>query len=833
MIDTRDVLQQFAGAMRDAGISPPESIVGDGTLHRFSISGRPDDDAGWYVLHLDEIPAGAFGNWRTGMKSTWSAQTGSEMSAEDVRQARERQRRAKEAAEAQRKALASEVAKKAQSMWAGAPPAPADHPYLVNKQVKSYGLRSYKESLLVPLSDGGAIISLQIIFPDGRKVFLKDSFSSGGGFILGSIARAETIVIGEGYATLASIHEATGLSCVVAFNAGNLSSVAEKVRDRRPDADIIIAGDDDHKTPGNPGAEKARSVALAIGARLALPRFGEDRDDKDTDFNDLARRSGQLVVADQVISATLPTEPAETTTDSQEGPAETDSDTEDPFTRDIMFDAEAFVESPSHGVGADIIARHYKGMVIYEPFDTQGRGQFHRRKKKRCYYEIVYNIHDQARRILEHYVESYREQAAPTSDKPTELYKKVGSALQKCRTRNFLHGVVQLFAESVTVPGIQWNAIPEVLPTRTDLIDFSGPRPVSRQPKDGEYFRDPLPFDAEDVFKADDTPAFSRFMDEVFPNAETRQTAYHIAALAIANKPRKYFVVLQNAEGNGAKNSFIDILGQVVPNRFAMIAGSAVTTGGDKSERRFAVAEGEGRTAWVFDEISGSFDVPAIKRYTSLSPVRVERKGRDPKEIKPTWLLIAMANDFPSFNPPDDQAFLSRLIVLPFRSVFYSDDDARERYIKMGVEEQRLKPARDKSEILKETHGERPAILARLIAEYILLRDRNNANPAESEECLAAKERYRTANDYIESFFDDSLQRMNGMRISYTRVRELFGEYMGDSRVKMSTRRLIDEITRRYRFIEKRKSNGERVLVNVSEKFDYDKQPGNGEEDPF
>jgi hypothetical protein len=167
--------------------------------------------------------------------------------------------------------------------------------------------------------------------------------------------------------------------------------------------------------------------------------------------------------------------------------------------------------------------------------------------------------------------------------------KQVGSALQKCRTRNFLHGVVQLFAESVTVPGIQWNAIPEVLPTRTDLIDFSGPRPVSRQPKDGEYFRDPLPFDAEDVFNADDTPAFSNFMDEVFPNKDTRQTRVsHRSAGDREQTTEGTFVVLQNAEGNGAKNSFIDILGQVVPNRFAMIAGSAVTTGGDKSERRFA-----------------------------------------------------------------------------------------------------------------------------------------------------------------------------------------------------------------------------------------------------
>ena len=310
MNDHHTIVQQFSQAMSDAGITPPADLIGDGTLHRFPLSDRPDDDAGWYVLHLDEIPAGAFGDWRTGVKINWSAKADSStFSPEEIRHLRNRQRDAKAAAEAQRKTLAAEVAEKAKSMWSGADPAPADHPYLVNKGVKSYGLRTYKDSLLIHLSVDGKIISLQMIFPDGKKVFLKNSFSAGGAFVIGSLTDAPIIVIGEGYATLASIHEATGYPAVVAFNAGNLPEVSRKVRNRFPGADIIIAGDDDHRTDGNPGATTARAVADAIKGRLALPDFGDDRGDKDTDFNDLATRRGLEVVAAQIEAVANPPKP--------------------------------------------------------------------------------------------------------------------------------------------------------------------------------------------------------------------------------------------------------------------------------------------------------------------------------------------------------------------------------------------------------------------------------------------------------------------------------------------------------------------------------------------
>lgn len=61
----------FAARMAERGLTPPETIVGDGRIHRFSTNGKRSDTAGGYVLHLDRVSAGAFWDWRTGIYSTW------------------------------------------------------------------------------------------------------------------------------------------------------------------------------------------------------------------------------------------------------------------------------------------------------------------------------------------------------------------------------------------------------------------------------------------------------------------------------------------------------------------------------------------------------------------------------------------------------------------------------------------------------------------------------------------------------------------------------------------------------------------------------------------
>ncbi len=68
-----EVVRAFAEAMAQAGLPPPEHIKADGRLHRFPTNGQRSDDAGYYILHLDGMPAGYFGCWRSDVAQAWHA----------------------------------------------------------------------------------------------------------------------------------------------------------------------------------------------------------------------------------------------------------------------------------------------------------------------------------------------------------------------------------------------------------------------------------------------------------------------------------------------------------------------------------------------------------------------------------------------------------------------------------------------------------------------------------------------------------------------------------------------------------------------------------------
>ena len=113
-----------------------------------------------------------------------------------------------------------EASESAKRLWDQSQKASSDHPYLVSKKVDAYSIKLNGKHLLIPLRDiEGKLWNLQKISPDGKKLFLKNGKVKGFSHIIGQ--PADQIYIGEGYATMASVHAATGKACVVAFNAGN------------------------------------------------------------------------------------------------------------------------------------------------------------------------------------------------------------------------------------------------------------------------------------------------------------------------------------------------------------------------------------------------------------------------------------------------------------------------------------------------------------------------------------------------------------------------------------------------------------------------------------
>lgn len=264
---------EFLDQMRAAGITPLRfDPVADGRIHRFRIEGdKAGSRNGWCVLYQDH---GAFGSWKTGEQHTWRAESDHTLTAAELAE-RRRQIDATRRQRAEDEFSTREAARdKANRLWALAKPADAAHPYLVRKQVKAWGVRQLRTSLLIPARDAhGELHTLQFIDQDGGKRFLT------GGRIRGcycAIGRpADTLLLAEGYATAATLYEATGRATACAFNAGNLLPVALEMRAKFPDLNIIVCADDDRHTPGNPGLTKAKEAAAAVNGRVAAPKFEE------------------------------------------------------------------------------------------------------------------------------------------------------------------------------------------------------------------------------------------------------------------------------------------------------------------------------------------------------------------------------------------------------------------------------------------------------------------------------------------------------------------------------------------------------------------------------
>ena len=298
-----EAIDQFKQAIESAGLTAPDAIHDDGAIHRFSTNGRRGDDSGWYSLHTDGVPAGAFGCWREGMQSTWCAKSDHAMTDAEREAHGQRIKSMKAQREADTLATQQQASETAVALWAKADTATA-HTYLTTKGIKPHGVKAFGDKLLIPMRDtAGTLQSLQTIAPDGDKRFHP------GGRVKGcyhSIGKpGGVLVICEGYATGASIYECTGSAVAVAFNAGNLDAVALALHTKYPELKIIVAADDDHQTDGNPGMTKAKAAALAVGGLVAMPLFPAGRPDKATDFNDLHQLSGADAVRACIDAAAL------------------------------------------------------------------------------------------------------------------------------------------------------------------------------------------------------------------------------------------------------------------------------------------------------------------------------------------------------------------------------------------------------------------------------------------------------------------------------------------------------------------------------------------------
>jgi len=322
-----DIIDQFRHAMQASGINPPEEIVADGILHRFSTNAkRSSDDAGWYVLYSD-IPVGVFGDCRMGITKEWRA---NRLTSEEESEVRRRIEIARSEAETLLRERAERAAKLAAAIWKAAKPV-SEHRYLMRKHIEptatlrvTHFAEIHRTFGFIPKARGdvlqGSILvapikgrrhnpeNLQLIDEDGRKTTLPWGVTEGGYWATGPLPSSGRVVVCSGVASALSIARALGEPVAAALSPWNLKAAAETILAEHPGVQIVIAADLIAANIGDVGRPHPEAVKAAQSLRcpLAVPyyQFGNG-----ADFNDLYNWDGIKAVRACIEIAVPPERP--------------------------------------------------------------------------------------------------------------------------------------------------------------------------------------------------------------------------------------------------------------------------------------------------------------------------------------------------------------------------------------------------------------------------------------------------------------------------------------------------------------------------------------------
>lgn len=251
-----------------SGLTPPDSLIIDGKIHRYAQPEKRHSTSSWYILfQCGDGVAGCIGDFRLDIRQKVASWAGSCVSQVEQDLAAEKIAQAAARAENERRLQQNIAAKICVEQLQASRPASPNHPYLVRKSVQPHHCRENEVGdLLIPVTDiDGAIMSLQTINYACMKRFFPGAKMRGGMHVIQG-KRSDAIYLVEGWATGASVVEYTDHTTICCFSSGNLPVVAEIVRQHYPDIPMAIIADHD-----DAGIKAANKAAYATGARVWYP----------------------------------------------------------------------------------------------------------------------------------------------------------------------------------------------------------------------------------------------------------------------------------------------------------------------------------------------------------------------------------------------------------------------------------------------------------------------------------------------------------------------------------------------------------------------------------
>ncbi|CUU79368.1 cpp22 [Campylobacter hyointestinalis subsp. hyointestinalis] len=327
VVDEKNVLSDFKSSLEEQGLIVDGNPIMDGKIHRVSVLGdKGHQKSGAYVGYMSEYPAGFIQNFKTNYKANWkfngeveySNEISKDISYKAINQTQEQK-------EQELIQKYEKTALKLKDEYENAKWAYTTHPYFKKKGLeKNYYLKQdSNHNLLIPLMDiDNKLWSVQRIYSTGDKIigYIRTKEEKEQGleypakkagcfFIVGAkdLNSLNEFQITEGFATAATIYEATGKPTIMAVDSGNILKVVDSLKERYPDKKITIFADNDIKNESKPlgknvGVEAAIEVQKKyLDTKVIIPKLSIDEINRGlSDFNDIFIEKGLDEVKNQI-----------------------------------------------------------------------------------------------------------------------------------------------------------------------------------------------------------------------------------------------------------------------------------------------------------------------------------------------------------------------------------------------------------------------------------------------------------------------------------------------------------------------------------------------------
>lgn len=352
----------------------------------------------------------------------------------------------------------------------------------------------------------------------------------------------------------------------------------------------------------------------------------------------------------------------------------------------------------------------------------------------------------------------------------------------------------------ITRKSVPWDS-PELEATLTlkdCVMDFSVPKTLTfRKGLREEYRRLFIDLEEKDFENKEIPVKFREFLKDVFPDGETRKTATYVLSTMLSGTGRFRKFHIWNGSGNNGKSSLMEIMTSIIgEDRTATYSPGILLSSGNQSSLTPELAALRGSLVAFSSETNEAKKVSegAIKNLTGDESITANPKYQGMITFKTTFQLVLSTNYLPRFSAHDN-AFVNRLLILPFHTCFYDTNEKKERGKLHGS--RYFKEAKNITKIKEGIQKERAQVLYYLARRYQEL----DLNIPESGECLEAKSHYIKDNNDILDMIHDILEFDEG-RGWFTPTKDLIDYYNAEQHTKCSQHTVMTRVKQVFPLVE-------------------------------